>query len=156
MSFDSALAVPPISKKQDFICALEVYGTRVTPELDAKVDRKVIEITKRAEHLFNKKFKVIWGYGIYQPETAGVTFPEYGLIFFNQLYLNKYREQFIETVVRHEIAHTVSYHLYGDKGDSHGREWKFVMRSLGDNNPKQYHSYTFCAEDNGRIKLPAL
>lgn len=154
LTFDSAIAVPRISPEQDFQCAVDVYGLRVEPELDIKVEKEVKRITTLADHLYQRKFNVVWGYGIWaQPTTAGVTLPSFGISFFNPIYLNKYKEEFIRTVIRHEIAHTITYEVYGIIKNDHGREWQSVMRALGDSNPQTYHSYTFCSE-YGVIKLP--
>lgn len=157
ISFDTVLAVPRISPEMDLQCAIEVYGVKVNPRLDALVEKKVDQVYLQVRYTFDLDFPIFWGYGV-MPNitTAGISFPQFNLIFFNPLYLNKYREVFIEEVVTHEIAHLVTYQLFGNVGDAHGREWQFVMKKLGINSPQRYHSYTFCAENDGRIKLPAI
>jgi SprT protein len=48
----------------------------------------------------------------------------------------KYKEEYIQEVVRHEFGHAVTRQKYGNTVASHGKEWKEIMRALGDKNPK--------------------
>jgi predicted SprT family Zn-dependent metalloprotease len=37
----------------------------------------------------------------------------------------------IKTILLHEFAHYITYRIYRDKINSHGREWRMVMKALG-------------------------
>ena len=41
------------------------------------------------------------------------------------------KNDLIDDVIRHEIAHAVSYHLFKDKGVGHGKYWKYVAKQVG-------------------------
>jgi SprT protein len=48
--------------------------------------------------------------------------------------------EFMVNTVPHEVAHIVSYCLYGTNGKGHGREWQTIMRSFG-LEPTRCHNY---------------
>lgn len=147
----SVIAYPTVNPYLDWVCGVEAYGMRVTPDLDKKVEERLKELSVKTKYIFKVDVSnVLWGYGVVEPTVAGATYTQFGpgLILFNPVYLNKYREEFIEVVVRHELAHEVVERVFGSVKDAHGREWQYVMRELGDKNPKPYHDYTFCVEKN--------
>ncbi|ADZ91408.1 SprT family zinc-dependent metalloprotease [Marinomonas mediterranea] len=53
----------------------------------------------------------------------------------NEIRLNSYMyaqspDEFIESVIPHEVAHIVVYQIYGSEVSPHGREWKAIMERL--------------------------
>lgn len=160
LTSDVALAVPRLTPYQDVECGLKIWGVNVPSRLEHKIERKFKELEAVANRVYGVKPRIVWGYSfdVYRPYLAGTTFSLEGfhLIFFNPVYINKYEEEFIGKVVRHEYAHAVTTHIFGRVKEGHGEEWQSVMRMLGDNNPEKYHSYTYCVEDNGSPKLPII
>ena len=43
------------------------------------------------------------------------------------------KNELIDDVIRHEISHAISYHIFGDKGTGHGKYWKYVAKQVGAN-----------------------
>lgn len=156
----TVLATPRISARQDLKCAVETWGFDVSEDLENKVDKEVKRVLAVAKKEYGKDIKVSWGFNFdpYRPQVAGVTFTfgDINLIFFNPVYLNKYKDAFIKEVVIHEVAHAVTDEIYPDNKESHGVEWQTVMKRLGEPNPRRYHTFTFCANDYGRINLPIV
>src|SRR5690606_24560848 len=62
------------------------------------------------------------------------------IIDFNYAILSKHGDAFIDRTPAHEVAHFISYLIYGNKGAGHGPFWKSVMRRLG-MRPERCHTY---------------
>lgn len=142
-----SLAGVQMTPAENFQCAVNTYGVEVSEELDKKMEVKIDQLTRKAEFIFDIDLDIKWGYGLLSMNrTAGITFPHVQLIIFDIIYLNKYQEEFINTVTRHEISHAITYKVFGDVRDPHGEEWGMVMSVMGDKNPQRYHDYTFCED----------
>jgi SprT protein len=63
-----------------------------------------------------------------------------GLIRFNPWLLLQHGEDFIEQTVAHEIAHCLTFCLYGRNARPHGAEWRQLMKLLGAA-PERCHHY---------------
>ena len=86
-----------------------------------------------------KKPKILFNNRIYR--TAGRCFVEYNTIeISSKLYrVLDNRDEIINTIIPHEIAHQVDYNLYGEPNRWHGKTWQDIMVSFGlPANP--YHS----------------
>lgn len=59
---------------------------------------------------------------------------------YNALLLEQNAERFLQRTVPHEVAHLVTYQLYGRRVRPHGREWRGVMRDFGAD-PTRCHSF---------------
>ncbi|MGI0012290.1 MAG: SprT-like domain-containing protein, partial [Nitrososphaera sp.] len=131
-----------MSETQDLKCAIGTYGLDVSKELDDKMEAEVNRLLRLAKYIYGKDVVVVWGYSfsMYRPKIGGSTFTVEGIsfTFFNPVYLNKYRDDFINVVVRHEISHAVVDVIYPNAKEAHGAEWISVMKALGDKNPQKY------------------
>ncbi|PXY98561.1 SprT family zinc-dependent metalloprotease [Gilliamella apicola] len=51
-------------------------------------------------------------------------------------------EKFIEEVVPHELAHLITFQIYG-KVKPHGKEWQYIMSEIMKLHPKVTHNFNF-------------
>lgn len=72
--------------------------------------------------------------------TAGQAWGMKNLIKLNPILLHENLEDFKVNTIPHEIAHIVSFQLYGRSGAGHGPNWKYVMRRMGIE-PSRCHQY---------------
>lgn len=82
--------------------------------------------------------------------TAGTAHPRNGLNF-NPILLQENGQDFVDDTPGHELAHWICYHRYPIRVQPHGREWKSVMRALGQN-PTRCHTFNV---DNARVRRVA-
>lgn len=82
----------------------------------------------RCEIVFNPKMRTALGRAYYQENKIEM----------NSRVLSRNPEKYDSTFA-HELAHLISYALYGRRGAGHGRMWRSVMRSLGQE-PTRCHS----------------
>ena len=73
--------------------------------------------------------------------TAGQAYPQLTQSRLNAELLVKYKDQFIERTVIHEVAHLVARSMFGAGIRPHGKEWKNVMRAFGVREPTTCHTY---------------
>ena len=52
------------------------------------------------------------------------------LIRLHQGLMERYGEVYLEDVLTHEVAHAVQFHLYHNRSQPHGREWREIMTRL--------------------------
>lgn len=73
---------------------------------------------------------------------AGMSFYMLNKIDISLKYYIFHKKQVINTILVHELAHQITYNLYGDKAmkaeNGHGIEWQFVMLKLGQT-PNRFH-----------------
>jgi SprT protein len=69
----------------------------------------------RPAYLFNQRGK-----------SAGSAHLQRNIIKFNPILFTQNKEEFIEQVVPHEVAHIIAYQQYG-KVKPHGKEWQHIM-----------------------------
>ena len=69
----------------------------------------------RPEYLFNQRGK-----------SAGTAHLQRNLIKFNPILFTQNKQEFIDQVVPHEVAHIIAYQQYG-KVKPHGKEWQHIM-----------------------------
>ncbi|WP_416886485.1 SprT family zinc-dependent metalloprotease [Marinospirillum sp.] len=62
--------------------------------------------------------------------SAGVAEGHLNRLRFNQQLLLENRQDFIRQVVPHEVAHLLSWQLYGRRIQPHGHEWRSVMEGV--------------------------
>lgn len=73
---------------------------------------------QRPSYLFNQRGK-----------SAATAHLQRNLIKFNAILFKQNKEEFLQQVVAHEVAHLVVYQQYG-KVRPHGKEWQMVMRNV--------------------------
>ncbi|WP_435236810.1 SprT family zinc-dependent metalloprotease [Psychromonas sp. PT13] len=72
----------------------------------------------RPEYLFNQRGK-----------SAGTAHLQRNLIKFNPILFTQNKQEFIDQVVPHEVAHIIAYQQYG-KVKPHGKEWQHIMKHV--------------------------
>ena len=60
---------------------------------------------------------------------------------FNPIMYQENREHFLLHTVAHEVAHLVSYKIYGNKIRAHGPEWQAVMQNIYQLPASRCHNY---------------
>lgn len=117
------------------------HMTTVSADLKARVQTRVEECMaiarKQWPHISFDTPKTI-----YEVTTTTAGYARYGKweIDLNPVLLNSQPEAFIARTVGHEVAHLISYRVYGRPGAGHGPKWKHVMRVFGQE-PTRCHSY---------------
>ena len=71
---------------------------------------------------------------------AGKAFYREWMLKFNLDYMNNYWDDMISNTAPHEVAHLVSFKIYGLRGVGHGIEWQNVAQNLGCS-ARRCHSY---------------
>lgn len=74
--------------------------------------------------------KPLWSLNL-EGTTAGMAYYNSNKIRLNHALLLKNESGFFSETIPHEIAHLVSFRVFGKNGMGHGPEWKFVMRVFG-------------------------
>lgn len=59
----------------------------------------------------------------------------------NRVMLVENLEDMLYETVAHELAHLITFTLYGRKAAPHGREWQHIMRSWFNVEPSRCHNY---------------
>jgi SprT protein len=118
----------------------------VSTELKQKVQVVVNETVSKIEALYGIKFPrpVVINYDINSARLAGQALMGRNTIRLNPHFLEKYKDDYIQTTCVHEVAHLGIHEAYTvDKGhrvDGHGPEWKLMMNRLGAD-PSRCHSF---------------
>lgn len=60
---------------------------------------------------------------------------------FNAELLMRYGQVFIDETAGHEVAHYVTYKLFGARVKPHGTQWQAIMREVLEQNPSVSHNY---------------
>ncbi len=72
---------------------------------------------------------------------AGQALPDQWVIRLNTALLRQHGAAFVDETVPHEWAHLLAFKLYGSRIKPHGKEWRGLMRLLGQR-PDVCHNYT--------------
>lgn len=104
--------------------ALESQGEDCFIEAECFFDRPF----KRPEYHFNQRGK-----------SAGTAHLQRNIIKFNATLFKQNRDEFINQVVAHEVAHLITYQLYG-KVRPHGKEWQNIMIQVFNKPAKTTHN----------------
>ncbi len=76
---------------------------------------------------------------------------------FNRALLEQYQQDFIDEVVPHEVAHLVTYVLYGRGVKPHGKEWQSIMLEVFGREASVRHSFdTSSLEQRKGKRFPYL
>lgn len=119
----------------------------VSADLIKQVNEKVQQTVQKIEQIYGTKFHkaVDVRYDINSARLGGQALIGSFEIRLNPAYLNKYKEEYINRTVVHEVVHLGIEQVYRkDQGhwkvDAHGPEWKNMMVRLGAD-PSRCHSY---------------
>jgi len=94
-----------------------------------------------AERHFNCVFKRAEISFQLRGQKAGVAHISENRLRFNPVLYKENREHFLLHTVAHEVAHLVTYHLYGNRIRAHGPEWQAVMQTVYRLPAQRCHSY---------------
>lgn len=110
-------------------------------ELTSIVSKSLMEFHQKAEKVFGRRFQTPnLAFVEKMGGTAGYANYSANLIKVNLYFLRRYPDDYANTV-GHELAHLVTYALYGPReGRGHGKRWKSVMVKLG-LEPVRCHNY---------------
>lgn len=95
--------------------ALMLQGEDFFIEAECFFDRAF----KRPAYLFNQRGKA-----------AGTAHLQRNLIKINPILFVNNRDDFFQQVIPHEIAHLITFELYGHKVRPHGKEWQRIMTDV--------------------------
>lgn len=113
---------------------------KVPDDTRARVTDKVLECLRLAEIRWNRKFQVpTIDYSLIG-KAAGQANLKLWLVKLNSILLTENVEDMIDNTVPHEVAHLITYAVYGIKVQPHGREWESVMDLFGCK-PERCHNY---------------
>jgi len=112
----------------------------ITNELKSAVETKVLEVYLKAQEVFGKMFDLCKIEYKDMGSTAGKAHYYENRITLSPTLLQENGEEFINRTVGHEIAHIITFKLYGQIITPHGKHWKSVMVKLG-MNPTRCHTY---------------
>lgn len=120
-------------------------------DLIYRAEEKVIQVYLIAEKIFHRNFtlpKVIFRD---MGRTAGRAHYHENKITLSPTLLKENTEIFLNTTIPHEIAHLITFQVFGVTG--HGPVWKRVMMSLGVKEIKRCHSYDTSSVGQKRQKF---
>lgn len=110
-------------------------------ELLFYANETVREYILKAERIYGRRFLLPRiEFGI-RGETAGRAFYKSWRIELNTQLFQENQNVFITRTIPHEVAHLISYALYGNEGMGHKTRWKSVMRALGVQDATRCHKY---------------
>lgn len=113
----------------------------MTTELQQQALNKIEEVRIQLEQLYLIKFpELTVSFDINSTRIAGLAYIYKNKVRFNNHFLEKYKEEFINITVPHEIAHIGACVVYGYNIRAHGPEWKRMMLRLGCD-PNRCHTY---------------
>lgn len=95
--------------------ALMLIGEDFFIEAECFFDRAF----KRPTYLFNQRGKA-----------AGTAHLQRNLIKINPILFIKNRDEFFKQVIPHEVAHLITFQLYGSNVRPHGKQWQAIMTEV--------------------------
>ena len=83
--------------------------------------------------------------------TAGRNFWVERVVDLSMELYQEYPQEFHQDIIPHELAHQVTYDVYGECRQAHGTEWKSVMSAVG-LTPSTYHSMVNSAHEARKLR----
>lgn len=112
------------------------------------VQQRIIELYTQAENYFKKSFKRPYIRLDLKGEAAGQAWLEKYQLRFNGVLLKENRDHFLKQTVAHEVAHLLTYELFGPRVQAHGKEWQAIMTRVFALSADRCHSYD--TQNSGR------
>lgn len=110
----------------------------VSEELRERVIRKILECIQKCNKGLKEKFDIPILTFRTKSRNAGVSDYSNYWIDINPILLNENPDFVINDTVPHEMAHLISYLVYGNKAKGHGYYWKYVAQLLGVDTERQH------------------
>lgn len=108
-------------------------------EIKRRLYSKLLELNNRSIELFGVDLTGIKIKCELKGIAAGKYYPKRDLINLNRDLIQQYPDEMINNILCHEVAHHITYKLYGGRVKPHGKEWKEICGSIG-GVPEIYHS----------------
>lgn len=110
-------------------------------QFESVIKEKVVGCFNQANRYFNKNIKVAAVAFNQRGSAAGTAYLQRHEVRFNyDMYLQD-PEEFLRTVVPHEVAHLFVYQLFGSSPRPHGKEWQSVMQKVFFLKPNRTHNF---------------
>ena len=111
-------------------------------EYQQRLCQKVYALLQDAEQYFSRKFPIPDISFRLRGANAGLALLKHNKLRFNSQLLLHNGEKFINDTVAHELAHLITYQLYGQSVKPHGTEWQTIMIDVFHSEPSVTHSFT--------------
>lgn len=108
--------------------------------LKMQVQRQLKRDLAKANHYFNKQFPEPQVSYQLRGAKAGVAYLQQNEIRLNPILLQENRQQFIQEVVPHELAHLLVFQQFGQVSP-HGKEWQMMMEQVLNVPANTYHCF---------------
>ena len=106
-----------------------------------RLTERVEACYRKAERYFNCSFKRPEISFQLRGQKAGVAHICENRLRFNPVLYKENSEHFLLHTVAHEVAHLISYQVYGNNIRAHGREWQAVMHNVYQLPAQRCHNY---------------
>ena len=131
-------------RKMIFSLAFVVQGAIVTHmttmDLQQQCKDRIEQVFSKCEEFFGRKFNRPTVEFNLRGARAGLAYFAQNRIRLNSVLLNENGREFINDTPGHEAAHIIARHIYGNYPRHHGKEWREVMRLIGQE-PSPYHHF---------------
>lgn len=118
---------------------------RLTPELEQRIQDKIVETVNKINEYFNLELKIPKVYYDAKGTKAGVAKYATMTVHLNKTLLLENVEDMVENTVPHEVCHLGTFYQHFAEGKvgqpkAHGAAWKLMMWVVGAS-PKTTHNY---------------
>jgi len=102
-----------------------------------KLNKLLKKLDKKVKRLFKLELNYSIKFNLESSQTIGYFSNKKNKlnIVFNKMVFKESKYKDFKEVIIHEYSHMIAYVLYGGIIQSHGEEWKLIMKNLGINNP---------------------
>ncbi|SBS33930.1 Protein SprT [Marinomonas spartinae] len=119
----------------------ETYKSDVPKQALETIQRKVADCIDRANQFFGTEFKIPNVNLRQKGRAAGTAHLHKNEVRFNAYMYQQNPQDFLDTVVPHEVAHIIVFQIYGNDVRPHGREWQAVMNKVYGLPPQRTHNF---------------
>ncbi|MDO6693670.1 SprT family zinc-dependent metalloprotease [Aliiglaciecola sp. 3_MG-2023] len=110
----------------------------INPEQQTRIQRRLIECIQMADRYFNQTFVAPQLLFNQRGNIAGTAHLQKNIIKLNATLLKDNFEEFMQTVLPHEVAHIVAFQRF-NRVKPHGIEWQSIMHNVFNLPPRVRH-----------------